>query len=327
MQLHKQTVERPTKALRPSGKAAVSLSKSLLQTLKTHPLVDVIDAVDVKSGRVSCTNETGKLKKAVVSLPTHLDWDEAINVAEAKNLNNKPDRLLAVSEHAELILTLLAHNVHVVIITPSSDKPEGVYTRDIAVVIGDNCIQANMVAKPRWSEEDSITGGIKPPSEVMIEGGNVLVDSDKVFLGIGDRTNMAAKIWLQELLGTTFEVVPVHLHPGILHLDCAFSPIAKPNGTAGGALVYAPAFVNHGDLKLFQKIYGRIFEIGAGEYEKLGLNTFALGPKTRIVTPGAPTVVSILEQELHQLVVPVSLDEIVKGEGYARCSIMPLLRE
>ena len=314
------------KGLRSVDKEAIRLSQCLLEGLqKRHSMVAIEDAADVR--KVSCNDEKGKLTKAVVSLPTYLDWGMGINMAEIENMANKPDRLKAVIEHMKLIGTLLMRNVELIVIKPTQDKLEGVYTRDIGFVVGNKCIHANFVAEPRWAEERSISGGIKPPAEVKIEGGNALIDGNMVFLGIGDRTNIQAAVWLQEVLGTEFEVVPLFLQPGVLHLDCAFSPIAKPNGTNGGALVYSEAFVNERDIALLRKVYGRLFAVNKQEYKNLGLNTFALDQHTRIVNPNCPIVCEILAYELHQTIVPVGLDEIVKGEGYARCSVMPLVRE
>ncbi len=312
--------------LRPLDQKAIAQTTTLIEGLQRVGKVNAIDRLDVAAIKVHVQDEKGKLKAAVVSLPTYLDWAAGINVAEIANMHNKPNRLNAVMEHIELLNTLLGYGVEVHLLNPSFERLEGVYARDIGMVIGDKVIEANFVSPARFPEEGSITGGLKPPKEVKIEGGNVILEGSKVFLGIGDRTNLEALEWLRGILGNQFEVTPINLVPGVLHLDCVFSPIAKPNGTPGGAIAYSAGFKHDSDITMLRKMYGQIFEATKQEYNALGVNTFALDPKTRIVTPACPRLIGLLT-ELGQRVVPIKLDEIVKGEGYARCSIMPLQRE
>jgi N-dimethylarginine dimethylaminohydrolase len=115
---------------------------------------------------------------------------------------------------------------------------------------------SNMVMPARFPEEKWIAGAIKPPQGVFIEGGNVILGKDEVFLGIGDRTNREAAEWLHGQLGTGKQVVPFLLKPGVLHLDCAFCPIEERDGTQGSALVYSGAFESPKDLQLLQSMYG-----------------------------------------------------------------------
>ncbi|MBS3068027.1 hypothetical protein J4450_04955, partial [Candidatus Micrarchaeota archaeon] len=204
MNLH-ITAKLPVKpGLRKRDAKAILATRLLLDTLKDHPKVKIVEVADVSKRQVNCTSEKGKLSSAIVSLPTYLDWAEPINVAELANMGNKPNRATAVIEHIQFLLTLLSHGVELTLVKPSADTLEGVYTRDIAAVIGHKCILANMVAEPRWPEEKTITGGIIPPSEVKLEGGNVIIDGDVVFIGVGDRTNIEAVVWLQEVVGTAF---------------------------------------------------------------------------------------------------------------------------
>ncbi len=313
--------------LRPLDKTAIAGTKLMLEELQRHPGVQIVDKLDAAKHTLGCKTENGKLRTVVVSPPTYLDWAEPINEAELVNQDNKPDRLLAVIQHLKLMQTLVAHGVKLVIIKPSFECLEGVYTRDIGAVIGDKLIQANMVAAPRKPEELTITGGIKPPAEVQIEGGNIVVDGNLVFLGIGKRTNAVASGWLQSILGNGYEVKPILLKPDVLHLDCAFSPIARPNGMHWGALIYEDAFMNPKDLKLFESVYGRLYHIKGGEYTNLGANTLAIDPEVRIIVDGCETVRNILEKEFHLKVIPVPLSELVKAEGAGRCATLPLLRE
>lgn len=59
----------------------------------------------------------------------------------------------------------------------------------------------------------------------FLEGGDVLVLNKQIFVGYsGLASNLAGIKWLSQFLGHfDYEVIPVRLHPNILHLDCAMS--------------------------------------------------------------------------------------------------------
>lgn len=315
------------RGLRPLSNRAIAASELLLDSLRTHPKVEICDVVDVSRFRVNCNSEQGKLRTVVVSLPTYLDWDSEspINVAEASN--PKPSRLKAVIEHTQLIGAYLSHGVNVIIIRPDPSMLEGAYTRDIAFVIDDKCFRANLVADSRKPEQERIIGAIDPPPEVQIEGGNVvLAINDLLLLGIGKRTNMAAFEWLQGELGTSREVKPIRLTEETLHLDCAFGPIVRPNHRAGGGLVYPASFVHSGDIDFLARLYTELHTVSEPEYRRLGANVTFIEPTLGALPTHCPGVVGFLEK---RKVTPVELvlDEIISAEGAGRCSSLPLIRE
>lgn len=311
------------KTLREIDKQAVSISNRFIGRMVQSELIRVADKIDPTLGQFKAKGERSELKLVALSLPTYLDWAEPINLAEA--INRKPNRAKAVIEHLGFISAIASTNVEVVLIPPKPHLLEGVYMRDIGVVIGNKLIESNMVAKVRKREESQISGGIKPPQEVQIEGGNVIVEGEIVFLGIGDRTNIEAAKWLQEIVGTEFQIMPIKLRNGVLHLDCALGPIGIPNGKAGGALAYKSAFQEEKDLKLFEKIYGKLNWITKGEYAKMGANGFWVNPETVFVNPDCPRLIEIIKGKGKEVIL-LPMPEVVLGEGFARCSTMPLIR-
>ena len=321
-----QIVIKP--GFRPPDQKAIKQTGHMLGGLQKHQRIPVVDILP-PDRKISCRSEQGKLKTAVVSLPTYLDWGlKPTNKTSEANIDNKPDRLEAVMEHKKLIMTLHNFGVDLVILRPSEEKLSGVYTRDIAVTIGDKLIRANLKSPLRLSEEASFEGGIKPPREVLLEGGNVFLEGCKnlVFVGVGDRTNDEAIDWLQGILGTEYEVKSIKLKAGVLHLDCVFSPIKATGTSNGAALVYKAGFENENDLRFLMSIYGTLFDVSKAEFKMLGPNTLALDENTRVVNPNCAQVISFLTEN-GQKVIPIKLDEIIKGGGYSRCSVMPLSRE
>ncbi|MFH1306291.1 MAG: arginine deiminase-related protein [Candidatus Micrarchaeota archaeon] len=320
---------KKTNGLRPADSLAVQYSRQLISRLKEKyaDKFKPVDFVDVNNIRLNVVSESKPIKKVAVSLPTYLDWnpDTPINSLEAKNSDNRPDRFVAVVQHEKLIERLLEYGSEVFLINPSIEHLEGVYTRDIAVVIGKKCIMCNFVHNIRKPEESTIKGGEKPPSEVKIEGGNVIVDHDFVFLGVGDRTNENAVEWLQFVLGTSKQVIKLELKPGILHLDCSFLPITSSNGLSR-AFINKNDFVSKQDILLLSKIYEKLEQIDTKESPMLGINSPCIAQDMRIVSAHAKNTIQAI-QKWGIGVLPIDLSEIIKAEGGPRCSTLPLVQE
>ena len=317
------------KGFRKLDMRAIAASEALLESFQQHPKVTIVDKVDVTTFVNNCRSEYGTLTTVVVSLPTYLDWNTSSPINEAEAANQKPDRLEAVMQHTQLIAAYLAHGVNVVVIKPDPSRLEGVYTRDIGFVIGNKCFRANMVANARKPEQNTVEGAIVPPSEVQIEGGNVLLKDGTdniVFLGIGRRTNLEAVEWLQAQVGTDFEVKPIFLTPETLHIDCAFGPIHEANGRGSAGLIHPSSFVDPKQIELIEKVYGKVHVVSEVEYHRLGANISFIDPDTGILPTECPNVRSILVDHGIEPIEMV-LKAIIDAEGAGRCSTFPLLRE
>jgi N-dimethylarginine dimethylaminohydrolase len=298
----------------------------LLENLRGRG-VEVVDKFDASAAKVFCRNDRDTLKHVAVSLPTYLDWaGEGITLAEALNAGNKPDRFLAVKQHRAFIDIFLAHQVKVTVVAPSEDCLEGVYIRDVAAAIDDKFILANMVANARQPEEKTVTGGVKPPLGVEVEAGNIVLDGNQIFVGVGRRTNWAAVEWLKDVVGNSREIIPLELLDIALHLDCVFSPGRRPNGHPGGAIIYEAAFAKSDDLKILRKMYGKLHNLPEGEYQKLGANQVWLNPDTPITSAHCPIATAILK-EMHFNPIEVDLSQVALAEGLGRCSSLPILRQ
>ncbi len=317
--------------LRPLDPVAIKHTRPLLEQMQADfgPKIQLVSSVDVSARKLNVACESAPIQSVVVSMPTYLDWSTAINELEKLNDHNRPDRAEAVKQHANFLRAMLQFGIEVIVIEPSRKRLEGVYTRDIGFTIGGQCFAANMVKPARRKEEKTITGGIKPPEHVKIEGGNVIVNGDFVFLGVGDRTNEAAVQWLQQCLGSSKQVVPLHLHAGVLHADCVFLPISSSNGQMGRALIHEAAFVNPSEVAYLQKVFGYLHPVNPNDVPMLGLNAPCVGidhgQQTRLVSAHAKGTIALL-QEWGMKVIPVNLGEIIKAEGGPRCSTMPLVQ-
>ncbi|MEM2137877.1 MAG: arginine deiminase-related protein [Candidatus Anstonellaceae archaeon] len=308
---------------------AAQFTSEMLSALSSHPKIEIVKQFDASKYPVNCQSEDGKLLTVVMSPPTHLDWNKPINQGEGRHNTDKPDRLLATWQFLNLVLANLDHGVRVVIIEPDPDRKEGTFTRDIGFAIKNSMFLANMVSPVRRSEEATIAGGIKPPAEVLVEGGNIVLGDGVVFVGIGDRTNREAVEWLKfmvDKLGINLEVVPIQLKEGILHLDCAFCPIEKRNGNGGAAIVSPHAFASERDLELVKKMYGNTMEVTETEFQSLVTNLLSLDKDVRIASPDATNVHGLLEKlGIHPVL--IEYFELIKAEGAWRCTELAVARE
>jgi len=313
--------------LRAPDRRAVAFTRRMLEELELHPKAKVVEVFDASQSKVSCPSEDGKLKAVVMSPPTYLDWKgEGINSHEKEFMGKKPDRLMAVAQHFGLMKKLLSRGIKVTIVKPANEMLEGVFTRDVVFVIDHQAFQSNLKMEERKMEESRVTGGIVPEKEVVIEGGNVILGKGVAFLGVGDRTTENAVEWLQWKLGSSRQVIPLHLKEGVLHLDCAFCPIEERNGKPGAALVYPGAFEKKEELALINSMYGSVKTVPEAEYSMLGPNVLKLDKTSAIVNPSAVKVAG----ELGKLGVDVIMHgygEIIKGGGAYRCTYAAIERE
>ncbi|MCX6769223.1 MAG: arginine deiminase family protein [Candidatus Micrarchaeota archaeon] len=313
--------------LRQIDKKAVEFTKLMLDELAFHPKITIVEKFDAGKAKVDCRSEDGKLKSVVMSPPTYLDWaGSGINKNEELFKDNKPDRYKAAVQHFGLIMKLVERGISVTIIKPGKDMLEGVFTRDIMFAIDGKIYFSNLKKKERQPEEKSIVGGVKPESEVTIEGGNVVLSKDVVFLGIGDRTTPNAAEWLRGQVGSARKVIPIVLKPGILHLDCAFCPLEERNGKPGAALIYPQAFENAADIALLNRMYGKIEAVGESEYEMLGPNVLKLDKGTSIANQEAKGIAQMLKK-FGIDVITHNYGEIIKAGGAYRCTYAAVERE
>jgi dimethylargininase len=106
--------------------------------------------------------------------------------------------------------------------------PDSCFVEDTALVFGEKAVICNMRVKSRANEVAEVakvigeleeTYRINPPA--TIDGGDVLVVEDRVFVGISARTNPHAISQLKKILeNTRMNVVPVKVRK-VLHLKSA----------------------------------------------------------------------------------------------------------
>lgn len=222
-----------------------------------------------------------------------------------------------------------------------------IFSRDIAFVIDDKIIKANILPD-RDREIEAIEHvwsqipkeyRIRLSAECHVEGGDVMPWNDYIFIGtysgadysdfITARTNMDAVIAIQELFPhktvKSFELRKSNTDPreNALHLDCCFQPIGKDK-----AIIHKNGFLVESEYEWLVNFFGKdnIFEITKEEMYNMNSNIFSISEDV-IISERNFTRLNHWLREHGFTVEEVPYAEIAKQEGLLRCSTMPLIRD
>jgi dimethylargininase len=162
---------------------------------------------------------------------------------------------------------------------------------------------------------------LEAPAEA--EGGDLIrLDEDTLLAGYTYRTNVAG---VDALAGLGPNVVPFdvpHLHGrgAILHLLSLLSPLDRDLAVAFVPLL--PVRL----VELLEKRDVQLVEVPEEEFETMGTNALALGPRRALVLEG--NVVTRRRMEAAGVdVVTYRGEELSKGDGGTTCLTLPLLRD
>jgi len=222
-----------------------------------------------------------------------------------------------------------------------------IFTRDIAFVIEDKLIKANILPDREQEVEailhvlDKIDDDniLTPPDDVHVEGGDVMPWNDHIFVGtytaddypsyITARTNKAAVEYLTKQFPhktiKSFELRKSNTvaKDNALHLDCCFQPLGK-----GKAIIHKNGFLVEEEYQWLVDFFGKenVFEIDAVEMYHMYSNVFSISPDV-VVSEQNFTRLNNWLREQGFTVEEIPYAEISKQEGLLRCSTLPLIRD
>ena len=227
------------------------------------------------------------------------------------------------------------------------DNYNQIFVRDIGFVIDDIFIKANILPD-RERELDAIQYVIdqinpmkvvRPPEEVHIEGGDVILWNDYIFIGtykgsdykdyITARTNMQGVNYIKALFPNKivkeFDLVKskIEARDNALHLDCCFQPIGNDKG-----IIYKSGFREEADYRYLVNLFGKenLFHISREEMYNMNSNVFSIAPNV-VVSEQNFTRLNDWLRSNEFIVEEIPYAEIAKQEGLLRCSTLPLIRE
>lgn len=205
-----------------------------------------------------------------------------------------------------------------------SDFTQQIFTRDIGFVINDLFFICKMNEKCRNGETEPLKRLLQENNidyyemQNNIEGGDLNLHGNEIFVGISSRTTIEAAEELQKVLDNrkfNIRVVPIYFDSAKLHLDCVFNTLDKDS------CVVSPYVYNIDDIELYIK---NIYEITKEDADNLGTNFIYLGKK-KLLTSNL-RVSKFLKEKGYDTKF-IKYDEVMKAGGSLSCSTLELIRE
>ena len=301
---------------------------------------------------LNVNNETSRLRAVVLGSAVHNGPTPKVEEAyDPKSLEHilagtYPQEKDMVNEMEGFNAILEKYNVKVY-------RPEmienynQIFTRDIGFVIDDTFVKSNILPD-RERELDAIhyiidqinpNKVLRPPVEVHIEGGDVMLWNDYIFIGtykgsdykdyITARTNMQGVQYIKDLFPNKivkeFDLVKskIEARDNALHLDCCFQPVGTDKG-----IIYKSGFREESDYLFLVNLFGKenLFHITREEMYNMNSNIFSINTNV-VVSERNFTRLNNWLRANDFVVEEVSYAEIAKQEGLLRCSTLPLIRD
>ena len=273
---------------------------------------------------------TGDLRRVLVRRPLPADAD----AWETYAWHARPDVAAAQAEHEALCLVLEEGGAEVVVSEHDPGNPDAIYTYDPTLVgrAGAVLLQPGKEGRRREPEataEALEAAGVPIAARVdlpaTVEGGDtVWLDEQTLLVGIGYRTNAVAPLALHDALPgvdlVLFDLPHWNGAGEVMHLMSFISPLADDL-----ALVY-PRIAPTRLMWLLAERGIDVVEVPDEEFDSMGANVLALGPRRALALEGNDETRRRMERAGVD-VVTYRGDEISrKGDGGPTCLTRPLLR-
>jgi dimethylargininase len=287
--------------------------------------------MEVTARQFGCQSMTAPLRRVLVRAPR----PEDAALWRAYGWRSEPDPSAMAEEHEAFRALLGADGAEVVLAeTPHGPDPDAIYAYDPALVADEGAILLRPGKEGRRGELDAmatdfveagvpIAGRLVAPA--LAEGGDtVWLDERTLLVGRGYRTNDEGILALQELLPEvevlSFDLPHYHGAREVMHLMSFLSPLDDDL-----AAVYLPLM----PVRLVELLREReieLVEVPDEEFESMGPNVLALGPRVALALAGNDET----RRRMERAGVDVRVyrgDHISRpGDGGPTCLTRPLLR-
>ncbi|QMT17737.1 hypothetical protein H1Q58_01525 [Planococcus maritimus] len=271
-----------------------------------------------------CRSEYDTLRHVLLCPPRFMEIRDVINDVQKQYKDENIDVTKALRQHDNFVEALAEEGVETAFLEASEEYPEQVFTRDIGFTIGDTVFISEMAADVRQGEEQVLQQWLgeqgirfKHMPGHRIEGGDVLVDRDTVYIGISSRTSEKAIEEFQRQM-PDFHVLPLQLNEKYLHLDCVFNILSPTE-----ALIF-PEALEQASIDMLRERY-TLISVESDEQFKLGTNVLSIGDR-RVVSQPQNTKVNHQLRDRGFRVIETDFSEIIKSGGAFRCCTMPVAR-
>lgn len=288
------------------------------------------------SRKLLINSETGSLKTVVLGIGHDQGEELEINPVSKMHKENGtyPTEKAIIAEIQTVEDALKKEGIEV--LRPANmPRREQIFTRDIGFVIEDKFVVANMLEPVRQAEIIGIKwlldeiGSLKIvriPDNARVEGGDVIVHHDHVFVGISKRTNLAGFEFLKsQFPNKQFHAIELTVtddpKTNVLHLDCTFQPVGKDL-----AILYPEGF--RVSPKAIYEVFPeeKLIKVTQEEMNRMFPNIFSVSPKRVLVERTFKRLIEELNKRGIETI-EVSYTETSKLSGLLRCSTLPLTRD
>ncbi|MCM3710558.1 dimethylarginine dimethylaminohydrolase family protein [Sporosarcina luteola] len=279
--------------------------------------------VDDKS-KTKCNTEYDSLRRVILCQPKFMAIEDIINDTQKQYADENIDVELAMKQHEEFEKLLRELGVEVIKLPSSEQFPEQVFTRDIGFTVGEEIFVAEMASDIRKGEEEALEEFLEDENisyqttTDRVEGGDVIVDRDKVYVGISSRTSDEAVRNLQRDL-PKHKIIRVPFNEKYLHLDCVFNILSPEIG-----LIF-PEALSADMVETLSQSY-KLIEVSPEEQFTMGTNVLSIGGNKVFSLPQNKQVNAAMREHGFE-VIEVDFSEIIKSGGSFRCCSMPLERD
>jgi len=283
-------------------------------------------------------SEVDPLTHVLMKHPREAFVDERTIAAQWQDLrfSAPPDLGRAIDEADRLVELLRAAGADVHLL-PRDDRTtlDSIYVRDASIAVPAGMALCCM-GKPQRATEPAaqertlrelglpLAGHFEPPAR--LEGGDLVwLDPGTVVVGLGYRTSAEGIARLRALVGAEVDVVEVPLPhwrgaEDVMHLMSLVSPVDRDL-----AVVYSPLLPV--PFREYLRTRARLVEVPHEEFESMGANVLALGPRRGLMLAGNPATRRALEAAGCEVLTYEGTEISVKGAGGPTCLTRPLARQ
>jgi N-dimethylarginine dimethylaminohydrolase len=275
---------------------------------------------------------TGTLRRVLVRAPR----PEDVAGWRAYGWRAEPDFGRLQAEHEAFRTILSDAGAEVVLAeTPLGVCPDAIYVYDPSLVTSRGAILLRPGKEGRQAEVEAMTadlveagvpiaGRLEAPATA--EGGDtVWLDERTLLVGRGYRTNdagvAALRATLPDVEVIAFDLPHLHGREEVLHLMSLLSPL-----DVDLAVVYLPLMPVR-LVELLEERGIRFVEVPDEEFESMGPNVLALGPRKALALDGNPETRRRMEAAGIEVIVYQGDEISKKGDGGPTCLTRPLLRD
>lgn len=238
-----------------------------------------------------------------------------------------PDPRLMERQHERLVEILQREGVAVELLKPDPKLPYQHATRDVGVLVGDRMVLSNLKHWTRQREAQVTKGVLEEEHGLQVlrptgfvEGGDVIVDNGRLWVGIGARTDERGAEFLYQTFKGDCEVLPLRFAPKYTHLDTVLGTLA-----GGHALLYEPAF-DSASLQRIRAAYPHVISLTSEEQQNAGANVLPID-ENRLVSIAENVSVNNRLIRAGFKVITVEYSEVIKSGGSVRCDTLPVERD